>query len=127
MLYVDAQSGSDSNSGSSSSPLKTIQAAVNKANTNNQKSIGTKIVVNAGVYRETVNIDPVSGLTSPRSPLRAASNGAAIISASDAAQRLVARSTVLRCVRHQFGRPLKAPARYPVAGPPCSQSRFTQK
>ena len=84
VLYVDAQSGSDSNSGSSSSPLKTIQAAVNKANTNNQKSIGTKIVVNAGVYRETVNIDPVSGLTSAPLTLEAASNGAAIISASDA-------------------------------------------
>ena len=83
VLYVDAQSGSDSNSGSSSSPLKTIQAAVNKANSNNQKSVGTKIVVNAGVYRETVNIDPVSGLTAAPLTLEAASNGAAIISASE--------------------------------------------
>jgi hypothetical protein len=49
VLYFDAQSGSDSNSGAISSPLKTIQAAVNKANINNQKSIGTRIVVNAGV------------------------------------------------------------------------------
>lgn len=35
LLYVDAQNGSDSNSGASSAPLKTIQAAVNKANSNN--------------------------------------------------------------------------------------------
>src|SRR4051794_14853141 len=64
VLYVDAHAGSDSNSGSSSSPLKTIQAAVHKANTNNQKSIGTNIIVNAGVYRETVSVSPVTGMTS---------------------------------------------------------------
>jgi|GEM_PF-1061545 len=82
-LYVDAQTGSDSNSGSSSSPLKTIQAAVNKANTNNQKSIGTRIIVNAGVYREAVSVDPVSGLTSVPLTIEAATNGTAIIAASD--------------------------------------------
>jgi hypothetical protein len=83
VLYVDAQSGSDSNSGSSSSPLKTIQAAVNKANTNNQKGVGTKIVVNAGVYRETVSVNPVSGQTSAPLTIAAASKGTAIISASN--------------------------------------------
>ena len=72
VLYVDAQKGSDSNSGASSSPLKTIQAAVNKANINNQKSVGTKIIVNAGVYRETVNVDAVSGLTSAPLTVQAA-------------------------------------------------------
>src|ERR1700739_956528 len=82
-LYVDAQTGSDSNSGSSSSPLKTIQAAVNKANTNNQKSIGTRIIVNAGVYREAVSVDPVSGLTSVPLTIEAATNSTAIIAASD--------------------------------------------
>ena len=63
VLYVDAQTGLIPIRVSSSSPLKTIQAAVNKANINNQKSVGTKIVVNAGVYRETVKVDPVTGLT----------------------------------------------------------------
>ena len=82
-LYVDAQSGSDSNTGSSSSPLKTIQAAVNKANTNNQKSIGTKIIVNAGIYRETVNIAPVTGQTTAPLTVQAATNGTAIIAASN--------------------------------------------
>jgi hypothetical protein len=83
VLYVDAQSGSDSNSGSVSAPFKTIQAAVNKANANNQKSIGTNIIVNAGVYRETVKIDPVTGQTLAPLTVQAATAGAAIISASD--------------------------------------------
>jgi Bacterial Ig-like domain (group 3)/Right handed beta helix region len=83
VLYVSAQSGSDSNSGASSSPLKTIQAAVNKANVNNQKSIGTKVIVNPGVYRESVKVDPVSGLTSAPLTIEAATNGTAIIAASD--------------------------------------------
>ncbi|WP_348261614.1 Ig-like domain repeat protein [Telmatobacter sp. DSM 110680] len=83
VLYVNAQTGSDSNSGSSSSPLKTIQAAVNKANSNNQKSIGTKIIVSAGVYRESVNVDPISGMTSAPLTIEAAQNGTAIIDASE--------------------------------------------
>src|SRR3954454_14663099 len=38
LIYVDAKSGSDSNSGTQSSPLRTIQAAVTKAKVNNTKS-----------------------------------------------------------------------------------------
>jgi hypothetical protein len=83
VLYVDAQKGSDSNPGSSSSPLKSIQAAVNKANTNNQKKIGTKVVVNAGVYRETVNIDPVSNQSTVPLTVQAAVTGTAVISGAD--------------------------------------------
>ncbi len=83
VLYVDAQSGSDSNPGSAGAPLKTIQAAVNNANANTQKSIGTKIIVNAGVYRETVKIDPVGGPKAAPLTIEAATNGNAIISASD--------------------------------------------
>ena len=55
-IYVDAKAGSDSNSGAQASPLKTIQAAINKADANNQKGIGVKVIVNPGVYRETVSI-----------------------------------------------------------------------
>jgi hypothetical protein len=82
-LYVNSSSGSDSNSGSSSSPLRTIQAAVNKANTNNQKRIGTKIIVGSGVYRESVVLNPVyNGSTVPLT-IQAASTGGAIIAGSD--------------------------------------------
>ncbi|HEY2473092.1 MAG TPA: right-handed parallel beta-helix repeat-containing protein [Terracidiphilus sp.] len=83
MLYVDAAKGSDSNSGASSSPLKTIQAAVNKANTNNQKKIGTKVIVNAGTYRETVSINPVSNQTTVPLTIQSAVTGTAIISGAN--------------------------------------------
>jgi hypothetical protein len=83
LLYVDAQKGSDANGGSNSAPLKTIQAAVNKANANNQKSIGTKIIVNAGVYREAVSINPVSGQTTVPLTVQAAVAGTAVISGSN--------------------------------------------
>jgi hypothetical protein len=82
-LYVDATKGSDGNSGASNSPLQTVQAAVNKANTNNQKGIGTKVIVNSGVYREFVNIEPVSGQTGATITIQAAVTGGAIIAASD--------------------------------------------
>ena len=83
LLYVDAQKGSDANAGTSSAPLKTIQAAVNKANANNQKSIGTKVIVNAGVYREAVSINPVSGQTTVPLTVQAAVTGTAVISGSN--------------------------------------------
>jgi len=81
-LYVDAHSGSDSHSGSKTSPLKTIQAAVDKADTNNEKNIGTKIIVNAGVYRETVNIGAYKS-TGATVTIQAAVTGTAIIAGSN--------------------------------------------
>jgi hypothetical protein len=82
-VYVNASTGSNSNSGSSSSPLKTIQAAVNKANTNNQKKIGTKIIVESGVYRESVVVNPVyAGSTVPLT-IQASATGGAVIAGSD--------------------------------------------
>ncbi len=83
LLYVDAQKGSDANPGTSSAPLRTIQAAVNKANTNNQKSIGTKIIVNSGVYRESVAINPVSKQTAVPLTIQAAVTGTAVISGAN--------------------------------------------
>lgn len=83
LLYVDAAKGSDSNSGTSTSPLKTIQVAVNRANTNNQKRIGTKIIVNAGTYREAVNINPVSNQTTVPLTIQAAVTGTAVISGAN--------------------------------------------
>ena len=82
-LYVDGRIGSDSNSGTAAAPLKSIQAAINKGNANNQKKIGTKIIVNAGVYRETANIYPVTNQSTVPLTIQSAVNGAAIISGSD--------------------------------------------
>ena len=50
-IYVDAVNGSDNNSGTQASPLKTISAGVLKARTNFSFGIGTRVVINPGVYR----------------------------------------------------------------------------
>ena len=81
-IYVDAKNGSDSNSGTQSSPLKTIQTAINKADADNQKGIGVKIIVNPGVYRETVTISNYKS-TSAVLTVQAATTGTAIISGSN--------------------------------------------
>ena len=83
ILYVDAQHGSDHNSGTSLLPFKTIQTAVNKADANNQKSIGTKVIIQAGVYRELVNLTAISKQTSVPTTIEAATTGTAIIAGSD--------------------------------------------
>ena len=81
-VYVDAKVGSDSNSGAQSSPFKTIQAAVNKANQLNQSGVGVKVIVNAGIYRESVNIGNYK-TTSATLTLQAAVPGTAVITGSD--------------------------------------------
>jgi Right handed beta helix region len=82
LLYVDASAGSDSNAGAQSTPFKTVQAGVNKANSLNQQGIGVKVIVNPGVYRETVNIGNYK-TTSATLTIQAAVSGKAIISGSD--------------------------------------------
>ncbi len=91
-IYVDGSTGSDSNSGTSTSPFKTVQAAVSKANSNNQKSIGTKIIVNAGVYREQVSIASVYNGTGVPLTIQAAATGTAVITGSDVLKSWVADS-----------------------------------
>ena len=54
--------GSDAGAGSKDSPLKTIQAAVNKA------TAGTAIMVKAGVYHENVKL-PSEALGTPENPI----------------------------------------------------------
>ena len=88
-LYVDASVGLDSNSGAQAAPFKTIQAAINKANTLNQQSIGVKVIVNSGVYRETVNIGN-SKATGATLTVQAAVAGKAIIAGSNVVTRMVA-------------------------------------
>jgi hypothetical protein len=83
ILFVDAQSGSDSNPGNGSLPLKTIQAAVLHAIANNRISIGTKITVNPGVYREFVNMAATSAQTEVPITIQAAEPGTAVIAGSD--------------------------------------------
>src|SRR6516225_2717937 len=81
-IYVDAKVGSDSNAGAQSTPFKTIQAAINKANTYNQQGTGVKVIVNAGVYREAVTIGN-NKATNATLTVQAAVAGTAIIAGSN--------------------------------------------
>lgn len=81
-LYVDAVSGNDGNIGSPSAPFKTIQAAVNVSNLLNQSGVGVAIIVNPGVYRESVNIQNV-GSTSAPLVVQASVTGTAVIAGSE--------------------------------------------
>jgi hypothetical protein len=83
-LYVDIAAGSDSNAGSQSAPLKTIAAAMGKALANNDRGIGTKVLINPGVYREFVNIHSTSRQTNATITFEAVKAGTAIIAGSDA-------------------------------------------
>ena len=82
LIYVDVTAGSDGNSGAQSSPLKTLQAAIDKADADNQKGIGVKVIVNPGVYRETVSVSNYKS-TGAVLTVQAATTGTAIISGSD--------------------------------------------
>lgn len=79
-LYVDTAKGSDSNPGTQSKPLKTIGAAASAAETNNQNSIGTKVIINPGTYREAVTLSKNNKDTSLPITFEAATNGTVIVS-----------------------------------------------
>src|SRR5450631_257227 len=81
-IYVDGNSGSDGNPGTPSLPLRTIQAAVTVARLNNTKSIGTKVLINPGIYREAVNISSSYNQTSAPMTFQATQIGGAVISGS---------------------------------------------
>lgn len=79
-LYVDGTTGSDTNPGTQSKPLKTIGAAVSMAITNSHNSIGTKITIEAGTYRESISMSHSTKDTSLPITIEAATNGTVIVS-----------------------------------------------
>lgn len=79
-LYVDGTTGKDTNPGTESKPLKTIGAASALAITNNHNSIGTKIIIEAGTYRESIALTSSSKDTSLPITFEAATNGTVIVS-----------------------------------------------
>jgi len=81
-VYVDANLGSDSNSGAQTKPFKTLQAGINKAITLNQQNIGVKLIVNSGVYRESIQIGNYKATRAPFT-IQAAVTGGAIVSGAD--------------------------------------------
>lgn len=80
VLYVDTVNGSDSNPGTATQPLKTIGAAVSIVSTNNINDIGTRVIINPGVYREAVTITTNQQMTSMPATYEAAVNGTVIVS-----------------------------------------------
>ncbi|MDI3254769.1 MAG: right-handed parallel beta-helix repeat-containing protein [Bacillota bacterium] len=81
-LHVNGTTGSDSNPGSPTQPFKTISAAVQKALANNRAGIGTKVLIDAGVYREFVKISPYNQTSAPIT-IQATTQGTAIIDGAD--------------------------------------------
>jgi hypothetical protein len=81
-LYVNGTTGSDSNPGTESQPLKTISMAASLAETNNQKGIGTQINIETGTYRESVSLTHSSKDTTLPITFQAASGASVIVSGS---------------------------------------------
>ena len=79
-VYVDGAIGSDSNPGTKTLPLKTIGTATAIAASNNSASIGTRITINPGTYRESIAL--AVNRTSLPITFQAATNGTVIISGS---------------------------------------------
>jgi hypothetical protein len=79
-LYVNGTTGNDSNSGSKSSPLKTIGKAASLAVTNNQNNIGTKVTIDAGTYRESITLSHGKKDTTMPITFEAASGASVIVS-----------------------------------------------
>ena len=79
-LYVDGTKGSDSNSGTQQSPLKTIGAATTLAIAKNHDGIGTRVIINPGTYREDITLPSEQADTAQPLTLQAATNGTVVIS-----------------------------------------------
>ncbi len=79
-IYVNGTTGNDNNSGSKSSPLKTIGAAASLAITNNHNNIGTKVTIDAGTYRESISLSHSPKDTSWPITFEAASGATVIVS-----------------------------------------------
>jgi hypothetical protein len=82
-IYVDGTTGSDSNPGTQAEPFKTIGKAASVALANNQNSIGTRVNINPGVYRETFSMSSSASSTSLPITIQAAQNGTVIVSGSE--------------------------------------------
>jgi hypothetical protein len=79
-IYVNGTTGSDSNPGTESEPLKTIGAAASMAETNNHNNIGTRITIEAGTYRETIKLTHSSKDTTMPITFEAASGATVVVS-----------------------------------------------
>jgi len=81
IVYVDGAAGNDNNNGSKASPFQTINKALVVAAANNQKSVGTQINVNPGIYREQLIVQ--ASQTSLPFTLQATAPGTVFVSGAD--------------------------------------------
>jgi hypothetical protein len=79
-IYVNGTTGSDSNPGTQSSPLQTIGAAASLAETNNHNSVGSRVIISPGTYRESVALNYSIRDTSLPITFEAQTNGTVIVS-----------------------------------------------
>src|SRR5579862_6747508 len=82
-VWVDAVNGSDNNPGTQLLPFQTIGKAVSVAVANNAASIGTRVTINPGTYRESDSLSSTGSTTSLPITFEAATDGTAIISGAD--------------------------------------------
>jgi hypothetical protein len=85
VLYVDALDAhaDDANSGTADRPLKTIAKAATIAADNSLGSMSVRVIINPGVYRESVSYQPKGGRANAAVHFQAKENGTAIIAGSD--------------------------------------------
>ena len=83
-LYVNNASpaASDANSGSASSPLRTIQRAVQIADANQLNGVGTTVLIGAGTYRESATFATDRAQTAAI-VLQGAAGGGTVVTGSD--------------------------------------------
>src|SRR6516225_6002572 len=82
-IYVDVNTGSDSNPGTASQPLKTIATAARKALSNNRNGVGSRVIINPGTYRESISMGTSSQATSLPITFEAATSGTVFVSGDD--------------------------------------------
>ncbi len=82
-IVVDSTSGADTATGTLSSPVKTLSAAVAKAAALNARGVSAKISVNPGVYRESLDLSGLNGQSNAPITIEAAGSSPSIISGSD--------------------------------------------
>ena len=82
-LYVDASTGNDANPGTATAPFKTLNKGLTEASKNARNGIGTKVTVQPGVYRESLNIGQNRGGTVAPMTVEAATPGTVVVSGAD--------------------------------------------
>lgn len=83
-VNVAHSSASDTNPGTESQPLKTLQKAVDQAMDNKDNSISTRVVIHPGIYREAIELGN-PGVASNSTPIvfEAKKEGTAVVSGAD--------------------------------------------